>query len=166
MRRRTLLKVGLAGGAILAVARGAVLVARRRAPDAATDPDTRTVLRGVMTALLANALPADPAARDRALEGGLQRSLATIAGLPPATRAELGELFTLLASAPGRWLAGVDRWEDANPEQVGAFLQRWRTHSFDLFRAGYHALRDLVLGPYYADASTWEAIGYPGPIRL
>lgn len=166
MRRRTLLKVGLAGGAILAAAGGAVFVARRRAPDAATDPDTRIVLRGVMPALLANALPADPAARDRALAGGLQRSLATIAGLPPATRAELGELFALLASAPGRWLAGVDRWENAGVDEVGAFLQRWRVHSFDLFQAGYHALHDLVLGPYYADESTWQAIGYPGPIRL
>lgn len=166
MRRRTLLKVGLAGGAILVVAGGAVLIRRRRAPDAAADPGTRIVLRSVMPALLAEALPADPAARARALEGALRRSLATIAALPPATRAELGKLFSLLASAPGRWLAGIDDWESASVGEVDAFLQRWRTHSFDLFQAGYHALHDLVLGPYYADASTWDAIGYPGPIDL
>ncbi len=166
MRRRTFLKVGIAGGALLAAAGGAALLLRRAAPDAATSEDTRVVLRAVMPALLAGALPSDEAARARALDAGLQRSLATIAGLPPATRTELGELFFLLGSAPGRGLAGVDRWQEATVDQVGAFLQHWRTHSFDLFQAGYHAMHDLVLGPYYADRSTWDAIGYPGPIRL
>ncbi|MGE5339287.1 MAG: hypothetical protein ACM3PU_15770 [Gemmatimonadota bacterium] len=166
MRRRTFLRVGLAGSALLAAAGGAALLLRRAAPDAASIDDTRIVLRAVMPAFLAGALPSDEAARTRALEAGLQRTLATIAGLPPSTRAELGELFVLLASAPGRWLAGVDRWEAANVDQVSAFLQRWRTHSFDLFEAGYHAMHDLVLGPYYADRSTWDAIGYPGPIRI
>jgi hypothetical protein len=166
MQRRTLLKVGLIGSAMLAAAGGAAYFLKAGSRDAATSDETRVVLRGVMPALLAGALPIDPSARALALEGGLQRTLATIAALPLPTRIELGELFTLLASAPGRWLAGVDRWEDAGAEQVSAFLQRWRTHSFDLFQVGYHALHDLVLGPYYAEPATWEAIGYPGPISL
>jgi len=166
MKRRTILKVGLIGSAALAAAGGAAYFLRRTARDAATNEETRIVLRGVMPALLAGALPTDARARARALDSGLQQTLATIAGLPLPTRIELGELFALLASAPGRWLAGVDRWEDASIEQVGAFLQRWRTHSFDLFQVGYHALHDLVLGPYYAEASTWAALGYPGPISL
>jgi hypothetical protein len=163
MRRRTLLKVGLIGGAVLAAAGGAAFLFRPAARDAATSGEAAIVLRGVMPALLAGALPADPTARAAALDAGLQRTLATIADLPLPTRIELGELFTLLASAPGRWLAGVDRWDGSSVEQTSAFLQRWRTHSFDLFQAGYHALHDLVLGPYYADPSTWAALGYPGP---
>lgn len=166
MRRRTLLKVGLAGGALLAAAGGATYLLRRAAPDAAFSEDTRVVLSGVLPALLAGALPLGAGARARALDAGLQRTLATIAGLPRPMRTELGELFALLASAPGRWLAGIERWDHADPEQVGDWLQRWRTHSFDLYQSAYHALHDLVLGAYYADPSTWDAIGYPGPIRL
>jgi len=166
MQRRTLLKVGLIGSAVLAAAGGAAFLLKPAARDAATSDETRIVLNGVMPALLADALPTDAAARAAALDAALQRTLATIAGLSLPTRIELGELFMLLASAPGRWLAGVDRWEVASVEQASAFLQRWRTHSFDLFQVGYHALHDLVLGPYYADPSTWEALGYPGPISL
>jgi hypothetical protein len=159
-----LLKVGLVGATVLAAAGGALWLVKPRVRDAAANPDTALILRSVMPALLDGALPSDAQSRADALERGLQRSLATIAGLPPATRIELGELIGLLASAPGRWLAGVARWQDADVTHVAAFLQNWRTHSFDLFQAGYHALHDLVLGPWYADESTWPAIGYPGPI--
>lgn len=166
MQRRTLLKVGFAGGALLAAAGGAAWLLRRGGPDAATSDDTRIVLRAAMPALLADALPTEPPARAQALEGALARTLATIGGLPLPTRNELGQLFSLLVSAPGRWLAGVDRWDNADVAQVSAWLQRWRTHTFDLYQVAYHALHDLTLGSYYADPSTWDAIGYPGPIRL
>lgn len=161
MRRRTLLKVGLLGGAVLTAAGGAALWLKPAARDASTSEEARAVLRAVIPALLAGALPAGGAAPAR--EAALERTLAAIAGLPPPTRLELGELFALLSSRPGRWLAGVDDWETADVEQATRFLQRWRTHSFDLFQAGYHALHDLVLGPWYAHESTWPAIGYPGP---
>jgi hypothetical protein len=85
--------------------------------------------------------------------------------LPAPTRADLDQLFGLLSSHPGRWLTGFD-WRDAAPAQVDAFLQRWRTSSIDLFVVGYQALHDLVLGSWYADPSTWDAIGYPGPTKL
>jgi hypothetical protein len=26
-------------------------------------------------------------------------------------------------------------------------------------------MHDLIIGAWYADPSTWEAIGYPGPIK-
>ncbi|GAB4479572.1 MAG: hypothetical protein OHK0044_27170 [Burkholderiaceae bacterium] len=161
MRRRTFLKVGAIGGAVLAVAGGAALWLKPAARDAATSEQARVVLRAVIPALLAGALPPHEAAQAR--EAALGRTLAAIASLPPPTRLELGELFALLASRPGRWLAGVEDWHSADVEQVTRFLQHWRTHAFDLFRAGYHALHDLVLGPWYADESSWPAIGYPGP---
>lgn len=166
MRRRTFLKVGLIGGAVLTAAGGALWLLKPEARDAAVNPDTATVLRGVIPALLSGALPLEPKARAVAIEGGLKRTLATIAGLPHSTRLEIGELIGLLSSAPGRWLAGIEQWPDASEVQVAAFLQRWRAHSFDLFQVGYHALHELVLGPWYADESTWAAIGYPGPIKL
>ena len=161
MRRRTFLKVGLIGGALLAAAGGAALWLKPAARDASMSEDARVVLRAVIPALLAGALPAERALQAR--EAALERTLAAIAALPPATRRELGELFALLAARPGRWLAGIDAWETADVEHATRFLQRWRTHRFGLFQVGYHALHDLVLGPWYADESTWAAIGYPGP---
>ena len=119
-----------------------------------------------MPAVLAGALPADAATRTQALAAGRERTLATIAALPPSMRAELGQLFTLLDSPLGRWLAGLDDWEGATPEAVGDALQCWRVHRVALLQTAYHALHDLVLGPWYADPSTWNAIGYPGPISL
>jgi hypothetical protein len=38
-----------------------------------------------------------------------------------------------------------------------------RRSSLILRRQAYHALRDLTQGAYFADASTWATLGYPGP---
>jgi hypothetical protein len=164
MQRRTFLRLSILGAAVLGVGTIVVRVAGRRSPaDARADADA--VLRGVIPALLAGVLPLESDANQIAQREALQRTQAAIAGLPPAARAELDQLFGLLASHPGRWLAGVD-WAAATPEQASAFLQRWRTSSFDLFVAGYQAMHDLVLGSWYADASSWDSIGYPGPTKL
>jgi hypothetical protein len=162
MKRRTLLKAGLAGGALLAVGAASILVGR--------DPlqDRATVMRAVAPAMLDGALPREPAARSAALERSLAAVDAAIASLAPSAQAELGQLFALLASAPGRrLLAGVAApWESADIDQVAAFLASWRGHRLALFKTGYAALHDLVLGSWYADPSTWAAIGYPGPLKL
>lgn len=165
MRRRTFLRAaGLVGGVALGAAGGVAWLIGPERRDAATSPSTPRILRAVMPALLAGALPADPAARTAALAAGLERSIGAIRAFPLGTRHEIGELFMLLDSAPGRWLAGVGDWDAARADEVAAFLQRWRTHRIELFRAGYQALHDLVLAPWYAEPSTWAGIGYPGPV--
>ena len=35
-----------------------------------------------------------------------------------------------------------------------------------LKRSGYHALRGLVLGPYFANPAVWPHMGYAGPPPL
>jgi len=77
------------------------------------------------------------------------------------------DLFGLLALGPARrLLAGVaGGWEHADPRQVDAFLQSWRTHSLQTLQIAYHALHDLIIGAWFADASTWDSIGYPGPLK-
>jgi hypothetical protein len=34
-----------------------------------------------------------------------------------------------------------------------------------MLQTAYHALHDLVLGAWYADPSSWTAVGYPGPLK-
>jgi hypothetical protein len=164
MQRRTFLRLSLVGAAVLGATALLLRGAMRRAPAEARH-DAERVLNAVIPALLAGVLPLDADGARAGRRQALERTMAAIDGLPPATRAELDQLFRLLASHPGRWLAGLD-WSTATADEAAAFLQRWRTSSFNLFVAGYQALHDLVLGSWYADASTWDAIGYPGPTKL
>lgn len=162
MRRRTLLKVGLGGAALLAAGGVAILAGRDAVRDRAA------VLGAVVPALLDGALPTEPAARAAAIRRCIDATVVAIEGLAPASQAELGQLFALLGSAPGRrLLAGVrDDWPEASTAEVAAFLEGWRRHSATLMRSGYAALHDLVLGSWYADAAAWPAIGYDGPPAL
>lgn len=161
--RRTFLKAGLLGGALLAAGGLAALVAGRDA-----DADRRQVLSAVIPAVLDGALPDEPQARAAAVARCADGVDAAIAGLPPAARQEAAQLFALLAIPPSRYaLAGVrSSWDAASQEEAAAFLERWRVHPIALMRSGYGALHDLTLAAWYADESTWESIGYPGPLNL
>jgi len=117
--------------------------------------------------MLEGALPAGdaaPAARDRVIAGV---DLA-IAGLPPAVRSEIDELFSLLAFAPTRCLiAGVwSPWPEASRDAVATFLDRWRDSRFALLRSAFDALHRLILAAWYGNPESWTEIGYPGPPSL
>ncbi|OGG95264.1 MAG: hypothetical protein A2527_08830 [Candidatus Lambdaproteobacteria bacterium RIFOXYD2_FULL_50_16] len=88
-----------------------------------------------------------------------------IGGLEPATQAELRELTNLLSFPLTRFfLSGLwSPWEEAQAEQLKAFLDRWRNSRFALFRAGYQGMAELVMASYYGNPNGWSAIGYPGP---
>ena len=167
--RRSFLKIGVAAAITLA-AGGAIY---RWSQPAATankfvlDGDALTVLTAVIPALLGPVLPAAPAACAAAVRSAAARVRDAVLGLPLTTQKEVQDLFGLLALAPARrLLAGVSGdWAQADQQQVAVFLQDWRTHRLALLRVAYMAMHDLVLGGWYADPSTWEAIGYPGPIK-
>jgi hypothetical protein len=96
----------------------------------------------------------------------VERVRIAIAGLPLATQQELQDLFGLLCTAPARrLLAGLPSWHGATPAQLAGFLDSWRLHRFALLRQAYQGLHALILGSWYADPSSWAAIGYPGPLQ-
>lgn len=167
MQRRTLLGLGVAGGLTLAVlGGGAAWMSRTPAwHRGALSPAAREISLAVARAVLDGSLPADGDRRASALDAFLVRLSAAIAGLPPATQAQLDELLSLLATAPGRRLiAGLSQaWGTASTVEVQAALQSMRRSSLALRRQAYHALRDLTQGAYFADPTTWAAMGYPGP---
>ena len=131
------------------------------------DAGARTVLAAIIPVLLQGALPATPDAPAARAET-LARVEAAVAGLPPATRKEIAELFSLLSFAPTRCLvAGVwSSWSEATADSVAAFLARWRDSRFALLRSGYAALHQLVFAAWYADPRAWAATGYVGPPAL
>ncbi|MYM38185.1 twin-arginine translocation signal domain-containing protein [Duganella qianjiadongensis] len=165
--RRSFLKIG-AAAAITLAAGGAIyrMVTPSPLPHPfALDGQARAALNAIIPALLGPLLPADAATRGPALEAALARTHGAILGLPLNTQKEIQDLFGLLALAPARrLLAGVsDSWEQARPAEVADFLQSWRNHRLAMLQIAYLALHDLVLGSWYADPSSWAAIGYPGP---
>ena len=164
--RRTFLKTGLAGTIILATAGGVYRATAGRAPPGkfVLDDEGKAALGAIAGVVLQGALPADPRAIDMAIE----RAQNAIAGLPLAIQKEIQDLFGLLVFAPTRrYVAGIPvRWADATQDDVTVFLQSWRTHRFGMLQSAYHALHDLIIGGWYADESTWESIGYPGPMKM
>ena len=168
MQRRTLLKLGLVSGTVLALAGGAAMLmqpglVQRRLTDAG-----RALFIGVGRAILQGTLPPDPAAQRQALEGMADRVDILAQNLPPHVVDELSQLVGLLCTAAGRrGLAGLDTdWPSATAQQVQLALQDMRHSSLAVRQQTYQALHEIVGGAYFSDSSTWAVVGYPGPLTI
>lgn len=168
--RRTFIKTGVLGGALLATV--AVLhkpldrIAKRTLVDAhPLDPSLRRVVGAIGPVILAQAFPTEARARAAAVGTIVDAVGIAVAALSAATQKEVSELFALLDFTPTRIaVAGVSApWEEASAEQIEAFLEKWRHSPVALLKSGYMALHDLVIGAWYASPATWAGIGYPGP---
>ena len=167
--RRTFLKLGGLAALALAAGGGIYRATRRPVPPGpfVLDGAAKAAIDAIVPAMLAGALPAEANARRAAIDACTARVHGAIRGLPLSAQKEVQDLFGLLALGPARrFLAGVPAdWPDATPAQVAVFLQDWRVHRFAMLQSAYAALHDLVIGAWYADPSSWEAIGYPGPLK-
>jgi hypothetical protein len=172
MQRRTLLKLGAGSAAILALAGGGLLATGVARPGlVASDGIARLsaggveVFRAVGRGVLDGSLPGDASAQKSALDGLVTRLDDLVAGLSPATQAEVSQLLGLLASAPGRrGLAGLSTpWSEASVDELQGALQDMRFSSLALRQQAYHALHDLTSSAYFSDPSTWALLGYVGP---
>lgn len=165
MQRRRLLQLGLGAAAVLAIGGGAVAVWQPGVKDGRLTPSGRKVFEAVARGVLDGQLPRAEASQQAALMAQLQRLDDTVSAFPAHMQSELSQLLGLLATAPGRSaLAGLSTdWPDASPRQVQEALQSMRLSNLALRQQAYHALRDLTNAAYFADASAWTVIGYPGP---
>jgi hypothetical protein len=167
LTRRRFLQVGLAGAAVLVAAR-----LLDRAPQAAAyralDERAAELIASLAPVVLADALPVNGAARNAAIREIVEEFDQAVAGFSPAVRSEIGDLLSLLCFAPSRIvLAGIwSPWHEADETAIAEFLRRWRASRFDLFRAGYQALTQLVQAAWYGNSLAWGAIGYAGPPAL
>ena len=163
--RRSFLKAGLLGAAALAAGAATWGVLRPASVPAKyiLDDSAKTLFAALVPAMLKGAMPAG----GDAVQQSIARTQTAINSLPLAAQQEVADLIKLLNSGPARrLLTGISEdWPQARPEQIDSFLQAWRTHRSPTLQSAYLALHDLVLGPWYGDESTWERIGYPGPIK-
>ena len=167
--RRQFIVVGLVGAGVLAATR---LLDRHDVPPQtplrSLDARAARIVRALVPAVLADALPASPESRAAAIREVTEAFDRAVMGLSPAVQSEIGDLFALLGFAPTRLLfTGItSAWEEASEAQVSAFLARWRTSRFDLLRAGYQAITQLLIASWYGNPASWERIGYPGAPEL
>jgi hypothetical protein len=163
--RRQFIQVGVAGAAVLAAARW---LDRPRALAAGPayrflDERSAAVVAGLVPVVLTT-LPTEPAARARAVEETVAGFDRAVAGLSAAVQKEVDELFSILRFAPARFMF-TGLWasiEEAKPADIAAFLNRWRFSSFEIQRAGYQAMTQLIQAAWYGNPASWAAIGYPG----
>src|SRR5690606_1486721 len=166
--RRSLLKIGLLGGAVLATAGVTVALVDRFASAPAEGyqalrPADLPVLAALVPVMLEGAveLPrlADASA---ATVQGLDHQLAHLSPeMLKLTRQMLDVLALPVARGP---LTGIwGGWETASPEAVRNFLDRWENSSLALLRMGHASLLQLVMMAWYARPESWARCGYPGP---
>lgn len=165
MQRRTLIKVGVAAGALLAVAGGTLALLQPARVGGRLSEPAQGLLGALARGVLGSLWPADVAGQAAALSALAGRFESTVAGLTPGQQAEVDELLTIAVSAPGRLaLFGLtSSWAQASTEQVTASLQAMRLSGLALRQQAFHAVRDLINAAWFADPGTWAAIGYPGP---
>jgi hypothetical protein len=168
MQRRTLLKLGVASAAVLAIAGGAVALLAPGLSGGRLSPGGREVFRAIGRAILDETLPRGEVARQAALDGLMDRIDELSVALAPHAQAELSQLLSLLSTAAGRHgLAGLNEpWSSATEAQIQLALQDMRLSSLMLRRQAYAALHDITAAAYFSDASTWALLGYPGPVRI
>ena len=168
MQRRHLLQLAAGSAVLLLVAGGGAAILQPGIESGRLTASSRPVFGAVARAVLQGQLPSQPDARQRALESHLQRLDEAIGAFPPAVQAQLSQLLAILSLAPGRMaLTGLRTdWPRATEPQLHAALDDMRRSCVTLRQQAYHALRDLTNAAYYADASVWPSIGYPGPRAL
>ena len=165
--RRRFLQVGLAGAAVLGIARvlqHPAIPASFRVLDGGSLP----LVRALVPVVLAGSLPTREPERGVAIEEVVEAFDRAVSGLSPAVRGEIEDLLSVLRFGPTR-LALTGLWEPidiASGEDISQFLARWRTSRFDLLRAGYQALTQLLQASWYDNPTSWSSIGYPGPPNL
>ncbi|QNM95033.1 hypothetical protein [Chitinimonas koreensis] len=176
LTRRQLLKTGLAGAALLGVARLAygpiVPDGQYAVPEVARfkvlDAESRTALAAIGRVMLKGALPQGKAEFDAALQAVVQGCDTAISGLPGTVQDEVKELLSILnGRLSRRWLVGVmSPWDQAGDDEIAHFLSRWRYSSLSLLRSGYQALHQIVFAAWYGNPQSWVGIGYDGPPKF
>jgi hypothetical protein len=166
VNRRSFLRRGLFGGAILA-AGGAglalwpsLLERKPRTPLKALNEKEFAVLAAVASRTV-RAEGADPVQIAHGVDDVMARAF-------PEVRSDFKKLLGLFENA----LAGLifdgrpKPFTRLSPEAQDHVLENWRTSRIGVRRAGYQALRKLTCAAHYSQPSCWASVGYPGPPQI
>ncbi|MFZ5470182.1 MAG: gluconate 2-dehydrogenase subunit 3 family protein [Myxococcota bacterium] len=166
--RRSFLRRGLVGGALLALGGGGFLASRRTALVPlpvegllVLDATEYAVVHALATRFI---VPQEgwPTIADVGVPLAVDRLLALA---PTDARAELRQLLGLFENALPNFLFGARTrpFTQMAAEEQDQVLAEWRDSAVTLRRTGFTALRSLVLAGYYGSSKVHQAVGYPGP---
>jgi len=164
--RRTLLKVGAAGAALLAL--GGIGLTLQPTHEVAPQEPLRAFDPRAFSILAAVAETICPGGDDlpTAHEAEVAEKIdALFYQLSPAATVELSQLLRLLENAlAGLFLDLRPRpFTACSPATRARVLEAWRTSRLATRRAGFKALCGLCNAAYWGTPATWGHTGYPGP---
>ena len=169
--RRSILKKGLLGGAILLVGGTVPMLLRpsriMRAPQRPLRVLTPTEFAIFATAA-ARICPRDqaasgwPSAEEVDCAGKVD---AIMAALHPRATAEFKKLLHVFESGLTGFMATgrPTTFTASSPDDQDRRLGAWRRSRVALFRSGYQAMKRLAHATYYASPEIYPRLGYPGP---
>ena len=168
MQRRTLLTLGVASAALLAVIGGAAALIQPGLYHGSLTPSGREVFRAVAVGILDKTLPERGDAKEQTLAALMDRIDALVGTLPSHAQAELSQLLSILATSAGRRaLAGLNTpWASASATELQTALQAMRLSSLAVRQQAYAALHDITASAYFSEPATWQLLGYPGPLVI
>jgi hypothetical protein len=167
MTRRTLLKRGLFGGALLLLGGSGVLavlpskdMGTALGPLLALDPKAFNVLVA-FAARVVTAKGSDPIVIAQGVDKVLSSAVVE-------TRDDLNKLLGLFENALGGLLLDgrVTPFTRLDPEAQDKVLEAWRSSRLAIRRTGFQALRKLCLATWYGTEASWAPIGYAPPAGL
>jgi hypothetical protein len=170
--RRSLLKKGLVGGVLLAVAGPVALLSRSTSQARHPSHPLRALTPAEYAIFAAVAARLSPGDDDKAATWPSAESLdvagkldALLARLHPAAIKDFRQLLHVFENAlTGLASAGVPRtFTRSSPSEQDARLEAWRHSRVALFRSGYQAMKRLGHAIYFSSPETYAHFGYPGP---
>lgn len=172
--RRTFLKTGIAGSALLFLgrwlpeARAAGEVAVQKLAFANLTAADAAALTRIIPVMLSGALPQVREQADVVVGEILHGIDVAIGYQPPIVRAEIRDLFGLLTKTILRALiVGIwGSWKNASDEDVRKFLANWHNSHLGMLRSAYIGLNNLIVGSWYGNPRSWPRIGYDGPPKI
>jgi len=166
--RRSIIKRGVFGAAVLALGGAGGLALRRGAR--VTLPAAGLKVLGLreyaVLAAVARRIvvpkPGAPTPDDLNVAAECDRVLDRT---DETTQVEMRQLLQLFENALAGFLLGgrVTPFTKLDPAEQDAVLDEWMTSRLVLRRTGYAALRSLVTAVYYGNPQTWPLVGYGGP---
>ena len=171
LTRRSLVKRGLLGGALLA-AGGAGFLAFRSGASVPVPTDGLLVFTPAQFAVLdavARRMVRPRTGWPTVDQVGVARAADRIAArVEPSAQKELQQLLGLFDNRLAVFLFGgrIRPFTLLDGAGQDAVLAEWRDSRIAVRRTGFAALRTLVLAGYYQSPAVWPAVGYGGPPRI
>lgn len=169
--RRSVLKLGLVGSAVLGLGGGTALFLRQ---SMGWDLPAEGLLAlsereyGVVMSLAGRMIPVSgnfPALSEVRVGFNADRILTKV---DATALKEMKQLLNLFENALPNFLFGMrfSTFSQMSGGDQDDVLAEWKRSSLAVRRTGYTALRGLVLAAYFVSSDTWPAVGYPGPPKL